>query len=529
MWLSFFRLYEKAVFFPKQLTFLDKIWYNAEKDAFIFCEFFLPFSRASSVFNRNNYEDGDFVSQKFSRHDFRGFLRGLECTLEVVLLCVLYYHVWRHSYDSTLFLFKGKYILAGVYGILITLFFANLDGFLFDQRKAIDIGLGQLIGLFLVNFITYFQLCLIANKMISPLPIILLFFAEMILASFLIWVYKRIYHRFFAPHKMILVYGSDNAVEIKIKMDGRKDKYNIKKLISIDEGFDKVCKEILEYDAVILNDLPAQVRNDLLKYCYQRDLRTYVVPKISDILMRGGKNINLFDTPLIFVDKTGISLSQRIIKRAIDIIFSSIILLVASPILLLVAIAIKLEDGGPVFYKQMRMTIGGREFGILKFRSMIPNAEKATGAVISAGESDPRITKVGHFVRKTRLDEIPQFINILMGDMSIVGPRPERKVFVEQFCEDIPEFAYRMKVKGGLTGFAQIYGKYNTSPYDKLRLDLMYIENYSLQLDIKLIILTVKIMFTKESTEGTDEAKETQQQKEELLKTLHHEQEEHTK
>ncbi len=460
------------------------------------------------------------MSKKFTRQDIRGLLRGFESALEVVLLCVLYYYIWREGYDSANYYFNGKYVLTGVYGLLVCLLFSNLDGFLFDQRKAIDIALGQLIGLFMVNFITYFQLCLISNKMISVLPMIVLFLADVALAVVLIFIYKRIYHRFFAAHEMLLVYGSDNAVGIKIKMDSRRDKYNIKKLISVDEGYDAVCREIEKYNAVILNDLPAKERNDLLKFCYQRDIRTYVVPKISDILIRGGKNINLFDTPLIHVETKGLSMTQRFIKRCVDILFSATLLIVASPILIAVALAIKLEDGGPVFYKQKRMTIGGREFNILKFRSMIVNAEKATGAVLSAGENDPRITKVGHFVRKTRLDEIPQLINILKGDMSVVGPRPERKVFVDEFCEKMPEFAYRMKVKGGLTGFAQIYGKYNTSPYDKLRLDLMYIENYSLQLDIKLIILTVKIMFTKDSTEGAEVAKENQAKQEELLNEI---------
>ena len=123
-------------------------------------------------------------------------------------------------------------------------------------------------------------------------------------------------------------------------------------------------------------------------------------------------------------------------------------------------------------------------------------------------------------IRPFRLDELPQLLNILKGDMSIVGPRPERKVIADEYCKDIPEFACRLKVRGGLTGYAQIYGKYNTSAYDKLRLDLMYIENYSLLLDIKLMILTIRILFSKESTEGVDKAAENQKLADELLKEL---------
>lgn len=457
------------------------------------------------------------------RDDTRGLLRGIECVIEVLCLSIMYYFIWRIGYGEGVFpdyYYNGKYVLAGVYGLLIVLLFSNLDCFRFGQLKALDIALGQVIALFLVNFVTYFQLCLIANKMVSPIPMVALLVLDFIVAGFLVAIYSWFYNRFYAPHKMLLVYGTDNAVGIKIKMDARKDKYNISKLISIQEGVEKICEESLKYDAVILNDIPSQTRNDIMKFCYQHNLRVYAVPKISDILVRGGKNVNLFDTPLLSIRRSGISLTQRIVKRAMDIIFSSIALIFASPVMLIVALAIKIEDGGPVFYKQKRLTLNEREFEILKFRSMIPDAEKYTGVVL-ATEHDPRITKVGRFVRATRLDEIPQIINILKGDMSIVGPRPERRTFVDEFCKDMPEFAYRMKVKGGLTGFAQVYGKYNTSPYDKLRLDLMYIEEYSLLLDIKLIILTVKIMFSKDSTEGIDVAEENEKLKEQLLNQIH--------
>lgn len=457
------------------------------------------------------------------QNDTRGLIRGLECAFEVLLLSVLYYFMWRLGYESGEFPnyhYNGKYVLSGVYGLLTILLFSSLDGFKVGQLKTADIVMGQWIALFIVNFITYFQLCLIANHMVSPVPMLMLFVLDIFVSGGLIFIYTRFYYHFYAPHKMIMVFGSDNAVGMKLKMDTRKDKYNVSKLISIDEGFDKVCEEVLKYDAVILNDLPPHIRNDLLKFCYQNGVRIYAVPKISDILVRGGRNINLFDTPLLYIRQDGISFSQRIVKRLMDIVISAIALVVASPIMLAVAIAIKLEDGGPVFYKQARLTLNEREFNVLKFRSMIVDAEKVSGAVLAEG-NDPRITKVGRFVRATRLDELPQIINILKGDMSVVGPRPERRVFVDQYCQTMPEFAYRMKVKGGLTGYAQVYGKYNTSPYDKLRFDLMYIENYSLLLDIKLIILTVRIMFSKDSTEGIDVAKENEKLKEKLLEDIH--------
>ena len=193
--------------------------------------------------------------------------------------------------------------------------------------------------------------------------------------------------------------------------------------------------------------------------------------------------------------------------RFFDIFLSLIALIILSPVLLIVAIAIKREDGGPVFFRQERCTLNNQTFMILKFRSMIVDAEK-DGRPHPAGEEDDRITHVGKFIRKTRIDELPQLINILKGDMSIVGPRPERIEHVQLYTESIPEFSFRSKVKGGLTGYAQVYGKYNTSALDKLKMDLIYIENYSLLLDVQILFETVRVIFQKESTEGFSEAQQ---------------------
>ena len=313
-----------------------------------------------------------------------------------------------------------------------------------------------------------------------------------------------------------MIYGSENAVYLKFKMDTRRDKYHITKLISVDEGVEAICRQLDAYDAVIINDVGAEVRNDILKYCYEHRIRAYVSPKVTDIVIRGATEICLFDTPLLLVRGRGLTVTQKVIKRALDILLSVIAMIVASPIMLLVALAIKCEDGGPVFYRQDRVTLNGKVFSILKFRSMIVNAEKDGKSQPATGR-DPRITKVGNIIRATRIDELPQILNILKGDMSIVGPRPERVEHVEKYTRELPEFTYRLKVKGGLTGYAQIYGKYNTSAYDKLRLDLMYIENYSILLDIKLILLTIRIILKKESTEGFEKQEELERKKNEML------------
>ena len=272
-------------------------------------------------------------------------------------------------------------------------------------------------------------------------------------------------------------------------------------MISYSHRKEEIKQKINENDAVVLGDRPSHERNLLLKYCYESEIRTYSVPKISDILLRSSDELNLFDTPLMLSRNIGLSIEQRWIKRAEDIIIASLMLVLFSPIFLIAAIGIKITDRGPIFYKQERLTKDGKKFMIYKFRTMIVNAESVSGPVL-ATEKDPRILPVGRILRATRMDELPQILNILRGEMSVVGPRPERPELAEQIKERIPEFSYRLKVKAGLTGYAQVYGKYNTTAYDKLKLDLMYIRKYSLLLDLKLILMTPKIMFLKESTEG---------------------------
>ena len=457
--------------------------------------------------------------KKADLHGLKGLIRGAEGVLEIAVLTLLYYHVWRNSYPEGTFptyYGLGKYVLSGVYGLLAVVLLWNFEGFKFGYLKTTDVLVSQWIAVLLANFITYWQLCLIANVMITPVPVLILTVLDFVLCTVCSYVYSRVYHYLYVPNNMLMIYGREDAILLKLKMDARFDKYNITKMIHEREGVKAICHEIGNFDAVILTDITAENRNDILKYCYQNEIRTYVAPKLSDIIFDGGRDITLFDTPLRLVKGKGLTPVQRLCKRLMDIVLSLIAVVIALPILLIVAIAIKLEDGGPVFYRQKRVTIGGKEFNILKFRSMIVDAEK-DGKSIPATQGDPRITKVGKIIRATRIDELPQILNILKGDMSIVGPRPERVEHVEEYTRELPEFAYRLKVKGGLTGYAQIYGKYNTSAYDKLRLDLMYIENYTFMLDIKLILMTVRVMFSKDSTEGFDKSEELEAMKRRIL------------
>jgi exopolysaccharide biosynthesis polyprenyl glycosylphosphotransferase len=320
---------------------------------------------------------------------------------------------------------------------------------------------------------------------------------------------NRIYHTIFPPRKLLLVHGDRPIEPIIQKFQSRKDKYRIEKCLHIHNGCKTICNEILtgyragEYHAVVIGDISVESRNKILKFCYANSIRFYIMPKITDVILMGAEPIHLFDTPLLLTREYRLTVEQRFVKRIIDIVFASVLVVLTSPFMLITAAAIKLYDKGPILYKQIRCTVNQRQFHIMKFRSMHLDAEK-DGVARLASKKDQRITPVGKVIRKVRVDELPQLFNILKGDMTFIGPRPERPEIIAQYVEIMPEFAFRMKVKAGLAGYAQVYGKYNTTPYDKLKLDLFYIEHYSIWMDCKLMLLTLKVLFWPDSTEGVE-------------------------
>ena len=457
--------------------------------------------------------------------DLKLVIRVIEGAVEVFLLILLFYAIWHHFYLGNGFAFNYSMneleLLLCIYGILICTVFVLCDCFNYGYNKLADTIVSQWISVFIINFISYFIVCLTANKMLNVFPLFLTFFFDLPVTFICSWIYTVIYHMIYVPQNMLLIYGNENALDLKFKMDERKDKYVITEVISVFADRQDLCNAIARHDAVIINDIAGIKRNDIMKYCYDKGVRTYVVPKVSDIILNSSKDITLFDTPLKLVKGHGLTIVQRAIKRFMDIVLCLIAMVPAAPIMIIIAIAIKLEDGGQIFYRQKRVTKDGKVFEILKFRSMVEDAEKG-GYDLSmrANGKDPRITKVGNVIRAIRVDELPQLLNILKGDMTIVGPRPERVENVEAYSKEMPEWHFREKVKAGLTGYAQIYGKYNTSAYDKLRLDLMYIENYSLLLDIKLIFQTVRILFSKESTEGFEKQEERVAKRSDLVAEL---------
>lgn len=398
---------------------------------------------------------------------------------------------------------KGNVLIIGVYTLILLVMLYAFQGLKIGYYTISNLLISRTIAYICAHIVLALQIILMVGQVMHIREIIFNIVEVLVLTSIacilLTIILTKMYNKLIPPYQMLMIYG-DYENSLKFKFDKRADKYLIKEEIYVHEDYEVIKKKILEYDAIILNDIPSEKRNDILKFCFEENVRVYFVPKISDVFVKGATELKLFDTPVFLCRNMQLSFEQRFLKRLMDVVISTILLVIAAPIMLITWIAIKLEDGGSALYKQERCTINAKRFCVYKFRSMRMDAEK-DGAQV-AKENDSRITKVGAFIRKTRIDELPQLFNILKGDMSFVGPRPERPEFVEEFSKTVPEFSYRMKVKAGLTGYAQVYGKYNTTFLDKLKMDLLYIEKYSIMLDIQIIFTTVKVVFMKESTEG---------------------------
>ena len=422
-------------------------------------------------------------------------------------LTAIFAWVWYRFYAYEIikpFYRKGNWLLIAVYAFLMYFGQRVNEGNKVGYYTFGHVVFSQILSIGIVNVLMYVLISLIGRKFMSVWPMVGASAIACLWVALWTFIGDKMYHKLYPPRKMVLISAKGQQADALItKISLREDKYQVKDWIDQEEGIENILPRLKQYDAVILCDLNIQIRNEISKYCFENDIRVYVSPRISDVIIKGAEDIHLFDSPLLLCRNYGLSIEQRIIKRIMDVIISGIVLVISSPIFLLIALAIKLDDGGPVLYKQERLTRGAKVFYIYKFRSMIVDAE-ATGIRL-AGKQDDRITPVGKILRRYRLDELPQLLNILKGDMSIVGPRPERPVLAEKIAEEIPEFSYRLKVKAGLTGFAQVLGKYNTSPYDKLKMDLMYISQYSILLDLKIILMTPKMLFIKDKTEGVYE------------------------
>ena len=422
------------------------------------------------------------------------------------LVWILYYNaVAFQTYRAT-----GACVSILVYALIYGALCDTYKAFRIASTTLTEIVLSQTISLGLAGLIMWAECCLVHNGLADIRPGVLTVLFQMADTALICAYAKQYLLRCTVPEETLVIYG-DRAGAEEANAFVRRLLHIYSHLFSVEyirsETETPACLDafVSRSENIILYDVSPEKRMEIMQTCLRREKTFLISPRIEDILVQGCTVRHLLDTPLLKYEYAYENKGGQAVKRGFDLLFSAALLLLLSPVLLLIACMVKAEDGGEVFYRQRRVTKGGEIFTILKFRSMVPDAEKF--GVLPTMKKDPRITKIGSFLRKTRLDELPQLVNILKGEMSFVGPRPERIVHVRLYEKEMPEFKYRLKVKGGLTGYAQVYGKYNTTPYDKLRLDLLYIENQSLVLDMKILLLTVRAVLQAESTEGFSEEK----------------------
>lgn len=395
------------------------------------------------------------------------------------------------------------------FAILLVILTFVYGGYQLGVKKARSVFSSLVITIVFTDIASYLQLQIMNVNPANNDRLILfgfdfwLFLLAMIIQIALIYVFVSLgYHFYFKinpPQKCCVIASSqEQAQHIAEKIATFRQKYKLCDVLHYE------CKDvhqtILDNDVVFLAGIPDTEEAQLKSFCYKYGKTIYLQAELEDVIISTSQQSVIDDTLFLYIHRVEPTLIQRFIKRTSDIVISVAGLILTSPIMLMAALMIFLSHNGPIFFLQKRATIGGKVFNIIKFRTMYTTACDAQAQSVCV--NDDRITKVGYFLRKYRIDELPQLFNVLCGDMSIVGPRPEMLENVDRYTQEVPEFEYRKQMKAGITGMAQIDGKYNTTPKDKVILDLLYIENFSLMLDAKLILRTVTIFFRRDSTEG---------------------------
>ena len=462
---------------------------------------------------RKRYERIRASGKKQFSHDLQlRLIKLLNAAGMTGIFAYIWYQFYRLHLYSKEFYSRGNLLIAMLFFIIFYMFGRIYDAFQVSLHRVSEMIYSQGLAAGLADAVMLIVTWLLMRHFPNLWPTILILALQIVWA--VIWsvcAHKWYFFRF-RPKKTMIIYDMREGMEELVSQYGMETKFDVQETVQVEDALKRGLHILNGYEAVYLSGIHSHDRNIILKYCIAHNITVFVIPRIGDVIMSGAKQMHMFHLPMLRVDRYKPNPEYALAKRFMDILLSGLALVILSPVMAVVAIMIR-KDGGPAFYKQVRLTKDGREFKVLKFRSMRVDAEKDGVARLSTGDKDDRITPVGHFIRKVRLDELPQLINILKGDMSIVGPRPERPEIARQYEEELPEFGLRLQVRAGLTGMAQVYGKYNTMPYDKLMLDLMYIAHPSLIEDLRIILATVKILFLPESTEGVEEGQETAAQK----------------
>jgi len=401
-------------------------------------------------------------------------------------------------------------ISAFIFATTGLLFIRIYGGFAVGEKKSKEINHGLFLAAVMTDFVTFAVMCMVQKVILPVTPLFIIVIVQYLIIGAAARVGNGFYFALHPPDSTLIIFGDESKIPVYEAKIGRyKKQWKINERVHYnldsqdpDEIVFKRREAIRRHAATFVVDVPPTEAASIVEYCYKHNRKVFLSPSVADIINKTSKHYIIDDITVYATTLSGLSFEQMFIKRFLDIVFSLIGIILATPFLIFSFILVAIGRDGPIFYRQKRMTRGGKNYNVLKFRTMSTDAEKDSGAVLSAGENDPRITKAGKILRKLRFDELPQFFNILFGDMSIVGPRPEREEIAGALHKDHPEFQYRLKVKAGLTGLAQIRGKYNTDLLDKLNLDLVYINSYSIWLDIKLVLQTFIVLLKSDSTEG---------------------------
>ena len=448
--------------------------------------------------------------------DMKKHLHKFETTLWLVVKAVLYI--------SMLLIFVlvmgqesiGMRRLSRTLGITVTTFifvglmFLNVYGrYDIGRRKSKPIIYSLLLSVLCTDVVTYLQFMIMrtnvpsirAFRLFRPQSLgrlALIMLLQLIVIIIFTYAGNWLFFKIHKPEKCCIITSSQKSLnEIAFAISKYKKQYNIHKILDYRSPDSVMENWVKKSDAIFVYDIPAETRKKIMRWSYKYKINVYFNPEIEDIMEWNAKRYVLDDVYLFNKNVKSLTMEQRIMKRLLDITLSLILGILSAPFWIGGMIAVKAYDGGPVIFKQERATIHGRRFDVYKLRTMKQNVEN-----YSAKADDDRITKPGKFLRRTRIDELPQLWNVLKGDMTFVGPRPEMIKNVVEYTEELPEFQYRLRMKAGLTGYAQITGKYNTTPKDKLIMDMMYIEQFSILRDIQLIFQTAIVLLKSDSTEA---------------------------
>ena len=400
-------------------------------------------------------------------------------------------------------------IAVGACYLAVTFFFyRTYDAYKIGMYRAGETFYAQTLANLFSDGITFFFACLIQLRPLNAVPMLQCFAVQTAISAVWVLADNQLYFKLHEPMKTLVIYRREEDLQKVYEITHLENRFDIRsKCKSTDDVFE-LLPQMKEYQAVIVSGVEATMRNGIVKECIEKDVDCFFIPHVGDVIIAGARHVQSFSVPIMEARRAMPKPEYAAVKRLMDVAFSLGAFIVASPLMAVTALVIRGYDHGPALYKQVRLTKDGRQFEILKFRSMRVDAEK-DGVARLACDHDDRITPVGKVIRAVRFDELPQLINILKGDMSIVGPRPERPEIAAQYEKEMPAFSLRLQVKAGLTGTAQVYGRYNTEPRDKLKMDLMYINRMSLREDLKLIFATVKILFMKDSTAGVQDGQVT--------------------